>query len=85
MLTSPSPPSYRFPATFTPRETAQEMKAITEKRIEACLQSVKFMRQTRLTRGRRLANAVAESLDPDAMANLEDEKTEPDEHVANRH
>ena len=72
--------SYRFPATFTPRETAQELKKVCEDMIERGLQAVRFTRK-KLSRGRRVANAVAESLDPESMANLEDEQVEPDEHV----
>lgn len=70
--------SYRFPATFTPRETAQELKLLCEAQIEKCLKAVRFTRK-KATRGTRMANAVAESLGPDAMVNLADEKNEPDE------
>jgi ATP-dependent RNA helicase SUPV3L1/SUV3 len=77
---------YRFPATFTPRETAQELKLLCEKQIEIGLQAVRFTRK-KLTRGRRMANMVAESLDPDAMANLEaeEEKTEPETQHHHQH
>ncbi|KAI5855783.1 P-loop containing nucleoside triphosphate hydrolase protein [Tricharina praecox] len=73
--------SYRFPATFTPRETAQELKFLCETQIEKCLKAVRFTRK-KATRGSRMANNIAESLDPDAMVNLAEEKNEPDEKLA---
>ncbi|KAI5786719.1 P-loop containing nucleoside triphosphate hydrolase protein [Pyronema domesticum] len=36
--------SYRFPATFHPRQTAEELKDICERQIEKGLQAVKFTR-----------------------------------------
>ncbi|KAF8252184.1 P-loop containing nucleoside triphosphate hydrolase protein [Wilcoxina mikolae CBS 423.85] len=75
--------SYRFPATFHPRETAQELKVLCEEKIEIGLKAVRFTRK-KMTRGRRAANSIAESLDPDSTANLADDKVEPDQHVGKK-
>jgi len=69
--------SYRFPATFAPRETAQELKEMCEEKIEKCLQTIRFARK-RFNHGQRVANQIAETLDPNAVAGL-DEKIEPNE------
>lgn len=36
---------WRFPATFTPRETAQDLKAICEEKIDLALKNIKITRK----------------------------------------
>jgi hypothetical protein len=50
-----------------------------EEKIEKCLQTIRFERK-RLNHGQHTTNQIAETLDPNAMAGLEDEKIEPNEH-----
>ncbi|KAI5799958.1 P-loop containing nucleoside triphosphate hydrolase protein [Geopyxis carbonaria] len=61
--------SFRFPTTFTPRETAMELKALCEKKIETCLQTIKFTLKPRKPAGRKTtAVTPAETAPADADA-----------------
>ena len=70
---------FRFPATFHPRSTAQELKALCEEKIEMGLKAVRFTRKKKPVRGARADNDVTEPLDDRSIANLEDERIEPED------
>lgn len=77
--------SWRFPATFTPRETAQELKLLCETLIDTALRNIKMTRRKHvLSNHEELLKQLAEkeAVDEDAIMDREEEGESVVPHVA---